>query len=799
MSRWRNVNPAKYAPKQDILGDIATGFANVYVPAVMKQAELDEKRKYEEEKERKQRAAAAARAAKAQDEKDKKLARNAKILAEQFTGTKNNSDAVVYFTQQLQLMDGDVADVLTMTENRVKSGQVEFTTETNTRQLQMQGPDYPRNEPLPKGVTVGETTYTSTKAGTPITPEKLPAFAANENNPQEIRDETAQMAEIFAPVSEEPTVDVEKTTYGVKVNPYGKQADKLDTSRLTTLEDIEMYELAIENGDINLNDKSLAIIEERKNELQGRQRLSWVDEASESEEKAFAAITAFEAKGDTENATKAKAIYNSYKNKTKPYEELIKPDALIGKTSAELEDIKSTAKYMAGDAKIDTTFIDQKIKDAKLVEGNATARKYLEKATNENATLAQIKLATLDGASEDIIKHLTNLAEQQKKTEIEKNLAAQGIQGAQVFSGTYPDPKTGEKVFAKIISLPDGTQKLEDGTEVKATPLTEEEAKDRENISVQTQKVSTELNETGAAITEGLRNAETVVSMAKNDPRVRNAGGDVAQGITNFARGTESVISVLDSLFKGGKEFVTEAELKAALGRSGYRGDGIVDAFISNDVQSLADATARFEASILAFVFRSGRMEGQAGNAMSNKDFERLQEMLNVKGGIGAFETTVRNYMAEKIKNYDDKVVQFNTTGPIGSFVKTWGWSPVETPKTFSSFVELRNEPELTAAYQNTISYVPAAAPKAVDTSGDGANATNDFFNGKPFKVTSAQGTAGELTLKDVQAALDGYKQTYTGQDLIDKQEELITEIAGQMNMTVEKWLEMYKAVTQGK
>ena len=84
MSRWRNVNPASFKKKANPIGDLAQGFASVWVPATMKQAELDEKRKYEEEQEKKKRAAAAAKAAAEADRKEKEAAKNARILASQF-------------------------------------------------------------------------------------------------------------------------------------------------------------------------------------------------------------------------------------------------------------------------------------------------------------------------------------------------------------------------------------------------------------------------------------------------------------------------------------------------------------------------------------------------------------------------------------------------------------------------------------------------------------------------------------------------------------------------------------------
>ena len=86
MSRWRNVNPANYAPKGDPLKDMAQGFADVFVPTYLKKKELEEKRAYEEEKARKARAAAAAKAAKDQEKKDAADAKAARAIVARMAG-----------------------------------------------------------------------------------------------------------------------------------------------------------------------------------------------------------------------------------------------------------------------------------------------------------------------------------------------------------------------------------------------------------------------------------------------------------------------------------------------------------------------------------------------------------------------------------------------------------------------------------------------------------------------------------------------------------------------------------------
>lgn len=259
---WRSVNPANYRKKENMAGALLEGFASVYVPTVLKQKELEDKRAYEEEKQRKSRAAAAAKAAKAQEAKDKKLARNAKILAEEYSGSTNNSEALVYFTQQLQLFDGDVGDVRTSAERMIEDGRLKFVTKTESRPLQ--GPDV--SSDFQTSLTVGDKTYDKVKGGAPITVDALDRIAKDETNSDAIRDEAGQMSEIFAPVSEEPNMDT--PVEGIEITPFGQQEVKLDYDRLGSLDDIRRYEMEIEAEGINLSKDALNIIEQEKKFLE---------------------------------------------------------------------------------------------------------------------------------------------------------------------------------------------------------------------------------------------------------------------------------------------------------------------------------------------------------------------------------------------------------------------------------------------------------------------------------------------------------------------------------------------------
>ena len=258
------LTPQSMLKKITSLGAALEGFASVYVPAVMKQKELDDRRAYEEEKERKARAAAAAKASREQEKKDAKLAKDAKILAKQYSGSDNNGEALVFFTQQLQLTDGDVGDAMAIADRMIANGNLKFVTREVDKPLQ--GPDVPSN--FQTSLTVGDKTFDTLKSGEPLTVGNLGGISTNENNSDAVRDEAGQMAEVFAPVSEEPAIPLPEE--GIEITPMGQQEDKLDYRRLTTLDDIEMYRLEIEGGDIKLSDEALAVIDAREEALKSR-------------------------------------------------------------------------------------------------------------------------------------------------------------------------------------------------------------------------------------------------------------------------------------------------------------------------------------------------------------------------------------------------------------------------------------------------------------------------------------------------------------------------------------------------
>ena len=764
-------------PDNTLAKAIDTG-AGIMAKGIMKRGEEERQEKREAKKAA---AAEARRLAAAQAKKEaaaKKLARNAKVLALDFTGTTDNAEAVTYFQNQLELMDGDVGAVVTSTENRVKSGQLEFVPPTTEMvDTPFQGPNVPANAELADfGGRVGSNKY---KDGKPITLGDLPNISTNEKNSSSLRTQADEMNTMFGHLAEGTTLpedgSVEVDTAGkVRIKPFGETPEDIDISDIKTFADWQAFGSNLRANPTKYTEAWRKEYENRGNQL-FREYLVTAD-ANELKTSIAVDPNMDESKKTTiENAITIK--------QSGQWQDIIAASNLAGKSSADINNLIIVAKA-SGATDADVSLATQISDEIKKVEDLPTYKKYGDEANNYNSTLKQIELAKTDEAGEEIISRLESLAAAQQRGEIAKQ---NGVPGQKVYEAVVTRPD-GVQAFMLVVEKPgaDGKVQMLDST---GQPLVEgkdytflrniegEESKALHKISVQTNKYNQEAQTAKVAIVEGLINSEQALAFAREDPRVRNASGDVAQAITNFVRSGSGVLQVMESLFEGQADdyMVTEEQFRAAVAKNAPNASGdLVDAIVSGDVQKLGDKTAMFEASMLSLVFRAGRMEGQSGNAMSNKDFERLSEMLNVKGGYEAFEQTLRTFMADKIRVFDVKA-QGVLTGPPNDFKAMYGYLPILQPTTFSDFVtqyaETTEDTKLTEAYQNTVSYSPTATATEDPPEVNNTN-LEAFINTGTFDLTLEGGGSSPITRQDVEEHL----KFIQGLDKSDEQKATMRE-----------------------
>ena len=337
---------------------------------------------------------------------------------------------------------------------------------------------------------------------------------------------------------------------------------------------------------------------------------------------------------------------------------------------------------------------------------------YAKDASSYATTQRQISIAEAEGAPQDIIDQLTKLAETQHRQRIEEKNIESGINSV----GT----------IEAIVTKDDGTKNVEyvtfeadgkayvDGEEVNATRMSENMMEMYFKVPTQTQKTARDYTDGTVALAEGLRNAQNLIEIAERNPGVTGAEGDVSQFVVSFVRGGSSFVKVANDLFSESQDpknsSITIDEYEAELRRQGMlKGDKsisdmtteeMVDALISETTQDIARDTTLFEAQMVALAFRVGRLEGQSGNAMSNKDFERIQEMVGESGGDPeAFRQQLHEFMRQKIKSNDDRIQLFNTTASgYGQFESVYGVLPYKKPQTIADFAVDRKDEELLTA-----------------------------------------------------------------------------------------------------
>ena len=362
-----------------------------------------------------------------------------------------------------------------------------------------------------------------------------------------------------------------------------------------------------------------------------------------------------------------------------------------------------------------------------------TFRDYAEKATSYGTTLNQIALAKAEGADDTVIKDLESLLEDHKRQKIEQTNLEAGITPAGTMEAIVTD-ENGER-SVQLVTFDNDGKAFIDGKEVNAKKMPENMMEMFFKVPAQTQKTAKDYVDGSVALAEGLINAQNLMDIAERNPGVVGLEGDISQAIVGFVRGGSAFVKVGNDLFDTKEDpenaFVTLEEYEAELRKQGMlSGDKsladmttseMVDSLVSSTTIELARDTTLFEAQMVALAFRVGRLEGQSGNAMSNKDFERIQEMVgNSNGDPEAFRQQLHEFMRQKIKSNDMRVAGFNTSASgYGQFEKVYGILPYEKPKTIADLATEQEDGELLRAIDFFRSpYASVPAPKAPEPEG---------------------------------------------------------------------------------
>jgi hypothetical protein len=215
-------------------------------------------------------------------------------------------------------------------------------------------------------------------------------------------------------------------------------------------------------------------------------------------------------------------------------------------------------------------------------------------------------------------------------------------------------------------------------------PVTEDERRDgNEALKVINTRI-TKYNEGLQDVGSALVLADDVMTLVDQDENVltRVAGG--VQALTGLIREVGSASSIVQQLLADNQNRpVSRDEFENSLENSGVLPNGMTSdeliGFDLNSVTNLAQRKALFDAKIFLLAFRSGALEGQSGQAMSDKDYTRLLKIVYSSSNANAFKQQLNDYMRQGISTLERTANSMNNSrdGLIGRFQQQYGYNPV--------------------------------------------------------------------------------------------------------------------------
>ena len=198
-------------------------------------------------------------------------------------------------------------------------------------------------------------------------------------------------------------------------------------------------------------------------------------------------------------------------------------------------------------------------------------------------------------------------------------------------------------------------------------------------------------------------------------------GGTVPQvlkGIGIEVLAINDTISKYADRSKNGEEFTVDladfqSELNLPEGVTLATIEQSLDNMIGSQLIDQATAKSLYETKTLLMAFRLGGLEGQSGNALSNKDFERLQMILNPSKDTRVAKTALRDYMVSMIREQDTRAAIINDDPSVKGFENKYGINPyflgAQPVKTIDQYAQ--GEYLEDAGFQNGYKYFKDYSP----------------------------------------------------------------------------------------
>tara|TARA_R110000787_G_scaffold579_9_gene2106 strand:- start:3992 stop:5677 length:1686 start_codon:yes stop_codon:yes gene_type:complete len=160
----------------------------------------------------------------------------------------------------------------------------------------------------------------------------------------------------------------------------------------------------------------------------------------------------------------------------------------------------------------------------------------------------------------------------------------------------------------------------------------------------------------------------------------------VARKIQGAKIELQAAQDVLSGMFEdrgsnGEDAYVTLKEFEESMLPNGVSLDSIANAEYNgastDSLAKLAHAGDKFSAKMILMAFRAGGIEGQVGMAMSNKDFERLKDVVASSKDPQTFKTQLAEYVSDGIGGLNRSASLVNNDPKIRGFRNLYNYDPL--------------------------------------------------------------------------------------------------------------------------
>ena len=196
-----------------------------------------------------------------------------------------------------------------------------------------------------------------------------------------------------------------------------------------------------------------------------------------------------------------------------------------------------------------------------------------------------------------------------------------------------------------------------------------------------------------------------LAEMVIEDDRVLFGTSGTAKNASNLLKELKNGIELIGGVFQANQngdlpEEITPDMVERRLQKQGILQQGqtleqaaSIDTFtLGDNAEDLAKKKAAFDAKLILMAFRAGGLEGQTGMAMSNKDFDRLKDVVNASKDGQTFVTELGKYVQGRIDTLqDDASLLQNDAGRVG-FQNRYKYDPYSGNSPVTEWSSLTEE-----------------------------------------------------------------------------------------------------------